>query len=705
MKFLRAVQQLLILVLAATALVALLSVCAVAIEDKRPIEAKDAIEMTRVASAACPSDDSAASQAGQISPDHKRFFIVLAKGNLRNNVNEYTLRVFQSKALRPGLRPRTLVTMRSADEPAIRDTCWTRDARAIFFIGAEPRGDAGIYSVSVATGIVKRLTPRGIRVLRYALTDDGRTMVYIASPHRPRPTQDTQTEAPFVVEGQSLLDLIAGDHGEKQPAFDLYRQVAGQAKRKEWKGEGADSSFLSVSPNGRFAVLCRSVRARELPKKWEDYDYGPDNAIIKTLFRTTDSDAVVPFQRYMVIDMRNHAAFWLWDGPRLAEGFQELKWLSDGRSIALHNVFPPHPSTGARDQQLDVTVDLEDRTWKPQTSVDWTPPSKSPSPFRIAIEQSLKEPPRLLTTDASTGKKTFLFDLNPQFAHLAFGAVRVVSWQVHGITVESGLYLPPDYDPKKRYPLVIQTHGFHDQQFSMDGNDEWSSAFAARLLAAKGIAVLQTYSFSDARDHDTVGNDPELGLTEEERFRTFAKLVYEGAVGELDKQAVLDVNRVGISGFSRTVWFVEYTLTHSLLPFKAALLVDGIDAGYFNYLAFQSREFEADNGGIMPFGTTGLDQWRAEAPGFNLDRVACPVRLVSLNRKDSVLLAWEWFAGLRLLQKPVELTVFPHASHILTQPTDRYLAMMGMTNWFTRLLGGPHSEEHPNRVSSPDQLR
>src|SRR5207253_2137263 len=102
-------------------------------------------------------------------------------------------------------------------------------------------------------------------------------------------------------------------------------------------------------------------------------------------------------------------------------------------------------------------------------------------------------------------QKQLLLDLNPQFNQLAFGTVKTVEWQVDGITMIGGLYLPPDYVRGKRYPLVIQTHGYNPTAFSMDGiPDEWTNGFAARPLASRGIIVLQTAAFKDPKDHDRV---------------------------------------------------------------------------------------------------------------------------------------------------------------------------------------------------------
>ena len=86
-----------------------------------------------------------------------------------------------------------------------------------------------------------------------------------------------------------------------------------------------------------------------------------------------------------------------------------------------------------------------------------------------------------------------------------------------------GLYLPPNYRPGKRYPLVIQTHGFDKDRFRIDG--PFTSAFAAQPLASKGIAVLQVGRSVESGPHTTATNTTEEGPRE--------MAAYEGAIDEL----------------------------------------------------------------------------------------------------------------------------------------------------------------------------
>jgi hypothetical protein len=283
--------------------------------------------------------------------------------------------------------------------------------------------------------------------------------------------------------------------------------------------------------------------------------------------------------------------------------------------------------------------------------------------------------------------------LNPGFRQLDFGRVEEVRWRgTNGVEVTGGLYLPPDYDPAKRYPLVIQTHGFERARFSMDGLDEWSSGFAARPLAARGIIVLQAIEWG--RSYADVSSGKYGGANPSQAFKMAASSVFEGAIDYLDARGMIDRSRVGISGFSRAVCFVAYTLTHTKYSFAAGVLTDGIDCGYFNYLCFPHEAWDGNalNGGLAPFGEGGLKEWLNEAPGFNLDHVHMPMRLVALN-PGSVLESWEWFVGLTLQKSPVDFIEIPDASHLMQKPWDRRISLQGLVDWFCFWLKGEEDSD------------
>jgi dipeptidyl aminopeptidase/acylaminoacyl peptidase len=171
---------------------------------------------------------------------------------------------------------------------------------------------------------------------------------------------------------------------------------------------------------------------------------------------------------------------------------------------------------------------------------------------------------------------------------------------------------------------------------------------------------------------------------------------YEGSIDYLDARDLIDRNRVGIIGFSRTGMTVEYTLTHSKHHFAAASLADITDAGYFRYVALLNApafatDSEGLNGGTIPFGE-GMGSWLKESPGFNLDKVTTPVWLEA-NSRTSLFFEWEWFAGLTRLGKAVELLYMPHADHVVVKPCDRLSSQQRNVDWFRFWLKGEEDSD------------
>jgi hypothetical protein len=70
---------------------------------------------------------------------------------------------------------------------------------------------------------------------------------------------------------------------------------------------------------------------------------------------------------------------------------------------------------------------------------------------------------------------------------------------------------------------------------------------------------------------------------------------------------------------------LEYALTHSELPYAAAIVADNYDGSYFQSVINDTNEY-AQFIGAVPFGR-GLQDWLVGAPGLNADKVKSPLRL------------------------------------------------------------------------------
>ena len=227
--------------------------------------------------------------------------------------------------------------------------------------------------------------------------------------------------------------------------------------------------------------------------------------------------------------------------------------------------------------------------------------------------------------------------------------------------------MPAGRQAGQRYPLVIQTHGFSDTWFTPSGS--FPTAFAARELVARGIAVLQ------------VGGGAQCGdLRADEASCQAAG--FAAGVKQLVSDGIVDPENVGYIGFSRSCWYGMEMLTDKSFPLKTALLADGIQASYFEFNLFGidfDREIDAS-----PFGK-GLEDWINRSPGFHLDKIKAPV-LIATEREAIDM--WQPFSGLRYLKKPVELVRVNTDEHVITNPVER-LASQGLSvDWFRFWLQG-----------------
>jgi dipeptidyl aminopeptidase/acylaminoacyl peptidase len=309
------------------------------------------------------------------------------------------------------------------------------------------------------------------------------------------------------------------------------------------------------------------------------------------------------------------------------------------------------------------------------------------STFVASVEQNLNSPPQLVVQDRIS--KTFRILLNPneKMREVALGTASVFHWEdKEGRKWTGGLVKPPTYIPGTKYPLVLQTHGFDQAAFMSYGS--FPSCMAARELAGAGFVVLQMAG--------PVNEDQWFGTSEEASMEVAG---FDSAVDQLSLDGVADRDKVGIIGFSRTVYGVMEALTKGKTKYRAASICDGMQGGYMEYmLSVDVANNEAKNEfdsliGSSPFGE-GLQKWMQRSPNFNLEKISAPLMIQTFGSL-STLYMWEPYAGLRLLKKPVDLAVVNtnDEQHVLSNPRAR-MASQGLdVDWFRFWLQG---YERPN---------
>ena len=301
--------------------------------------------------------------------------------------------------------------------------------------------------------------------------------------------------------------------------------------------------------------------------------------------------------------------------------------------------------------------------------------------FRLTVREGLNQRPTLWAEDVPTGTSKKLWDPNPQLQSVKLGETSVYHWTDQtGYERTGGLIKPVGYEPGRRYPLVIQTHGFDKGAFMTDG--PYPTAMAARSLASVGIMVLQIPIDANHLDDYEEAAENVRG--------------YEAAIDQLVSQGMVDPKRVGIIGFSRTCWYVESALINKPTRFAAATIADGVDFSYMQYILYGTEdpisrnESEVINGGA-PFGH-GLTRWTQRALSFHLENVQTPLRIEAIQ-SSSILTEWEIYSSLQMQGKPVDLIYIPDDDHILQKPLDRLASQQGNVDWFRFWLKGEEDSD------------
>src|SRR5260370_5680673 len=659
------------------------------------------------------------------SQDGTEFIVVVKKGNLERNTVDYSLLLWKTADVFHRVVQEPVLTMSSASNRAgIEDITWLRDNETIVFLGEHRSELHQLYSFSVRSHRLRKLTNHFTSIIAYTVTPSADRIAYMAAPVSQSIWDEKANRAGFVVSTELLPNLLEGKTAGGFPA-DLQLFVCspgsvGHLLQTQDKVHVYLGDKPAFSPEGQYIIIATQVS--KIPANWKDYT-APD---IQHRDSTKLSPGQVAFlRRFEVVNTVSGVSRVLLNSPVGIYG-SDIAWSPDSRSVVITRVFLPLDNIQGTEREarqsksftVEVNIssgqiaevsqkDLNGAHWDAKSNllVSHILQFESNTFFgegekvifrkngtkweqvrelgyeelrpEIILEEDMHTPPKIFAIDSKTHQKNMRLYLTPQFRKLRFAKVKEIKWKgADGHDVTGGLYYPVNYEAGHRYPLVMQTHGWSAKRFMIDGPT--TSGYAAQALAGHGLFVLQ------ADDSNL-----QIASTSGEALREVS--TYEGAIDYLDKEELIDRSRVGIMGFSRSCFFVKYNLTHSTYRLTAASVTDGIDSGYMQYLEFLNSnpsfadEFERMNGG-HPWGD-GLISWLKNSPGFNIERVQTPMRIVALN-SGSLMAEWQWFAILTRMGKPVEMVYLQDGNHQLIRPWDRIAAQEGNEDWFRFWLKG-----------------
>jgi dipeptidyl aminopeptidase/acylaminoacyl peptidase len=731
-------------------------------QQKRPVDAKDCVE-TRY-----PLDDSSFRSPLQLDPSERHLAYLVKVPNLRTNKNDIELHVVTLFS-----RGRNVDRI-LAVEPGIAQIQWLGDGRRVAML--MPMGKRlVVMTVDVFSGRHDVLARSDADIREYSVSADGDTVVF-ATEARPEGQAAVQTAAHSNSGYQISFDNADLTIYPKRKLFFTRRLAKGAwsvprpiTLQSPFTGYPLSSVpyqnalLLSLSPNGQ-KVTVRYISGTEMPDRWKA-DPNVSRALasgfpgteILVIYNLQSGRTTLPFETtwtsstplwssdsdsFLVVGHSPVASSWEHDDEQAHRLFSE----------AAYHLFWVEPRTGTVELVATQTADHTERqvvSWKAggklllRTASDtlkifehvgatWRSVSQIDLPFTkgsiqhyivgnerrmFGVSQAITTPPEIFSYEPTGNKLQIVTTLNPRLEEVELAPAQEIHWTTsNGFPIEGYMFLPPDYVPGKRYPVVIQTKPMSGQ-FACDSGQDHYPSFAPQPIANAGMIYIAQHIPDnwDAQKAEQFfpsgypGKSGYGGLSE----AAFQMDMWDRAVEMLDAKGLADRSNIGIIGFSRAGWYTEFSLIHSRIQYRAATVADNVQYSLGEYWLSNAgtriKSWETLYGG-PPYGPT-LKNWLEYSISFNLDKIHTPLLMESMgnghqyNDRNAppLLLAYyfEVSTGLKRLEKPVELFYYPNEDHQPDDPKARLGTLQRNVDWYRFWLQG---YERP-KADDVDQYR
>jgi dipeptidyl aminopeptidase/acylaminoacyl peptidase len=530
---------------------------------------------------------------------------------------------------------------------------------------ADPKHPTHIWLVAAPHSADEKEKPRQLTTGRFdeenAIWSRDGSQIYFTS---------NRIDEPYYELPKTDLYSVAADGGKpvKITTIDLNTQF------------GPDSGALSLSPDGKqiafVASTTRPINSYTQPDLWV-LDLSP-NAKPRNLTANFDFD--VP--GFVIGD----------SAPPRATGQSKPIWTADGRGLIEVYAKEGKATLALFDMPVAQDADsggtgVHDLTSGNQGVMSFRAlPDVSKLIYVVSTPTSIND---LFVLDRATpgATPTRLTHVNDQlFSKLNLTEPEEIWYEsFDGKHIEAWVQKPPNFDPHKKYPLILNIHGGPHVAYGhiFDHEFQW--------MAAKGYVVL----YPNPRGSTTYGQE----------FGNIIQYHYPGddykdlmaGVDEALKGGYIDDKKLGVTGGSGggllTNWVVGQTnrFAAAVTQRDIASWEDWWYSGDFTL--FQPTWFK-----VPPFEDP--QEYRARSPINNIKNVTTPMMFIlgeADYRTPPGAGGEQMFRALKFRKIPTVMVRFPNESHELSrsgQPWHRVERLQHIVGWFDRWLMGAHKPEY-----------
>jgi dipeptidyl aminopeptidase/acylaminoacyl peptidase len=258
----------------------------------------------------------------------------------------------------------------------------------------------------------------------------------------------------------------------------------------------------------------------------------------------------------------------------------------------------------------------------------------------------------------------------------SWGKAESVEWDNEGFHVQGWLLYPANYDPSKRYPMIVNIHGGPSGAVM----PLWPSVgYSAIPFSTLGYFVFmpnprgsygQGEAFVQANRKDFGYGDLRDTLA---------------GVDAVEKKVPVDDHRLGLTGWSYGGFMSMFVPTQTQ-RFRAVVA----GAGIANWQSYYGQN-EIDQWMIPFFGASVYDDPAvyAKSSAINFIKKVKTPTLIVVGERDAECPApqsFEYWHALRTLGVPTSLVVYPGEGHHFNKPANQRDVLQRALNWFEKYL-------------------
>jgi dipeptidyl aminopeptidase/acylaminoacyl peptidase len=291
------------------------------------------------------------------------------------------------------------------------------------------------------------------------------------------------------------------------------------------------------------------------------------------------------------------------------------------------------------------------------------------------VRQAASTPPEVWAGPMGSWKQLTHVNSN---VHATWGESRNVHWMNGDARVQGWLMLPKDYDPAKKYPLVVSVHGGP----SWGCLSQWQAGKMGDMTAGSllGWFVLcpnprGSYGQGEAF---TQGNVKDFGGGD-------YKDIMAG-VDAMIQQFPIDPKRIGLRGHSYGGYMAMWAETQTT---RFSAVVAG--AGLADFLSYYGQN-DIDEWMIPFFGAPVYDDpavYQKSDPIRFVKNVKTPTLILVGDRDGEVPMpqSIEWYHALQAMKVSTQMVVYPNEGHVFYRPADARDYTLRTLRWFEEWFG------------------